>query len=130
MRAFQQIVKTSKNAKGFRNLLLATGERKITYVPSIDNTLAVGLFHDIPNQQPGHVSDYSTVGEALEKVRSALVRRSELEAAKAREQQQEMEQKQEQKSDSAKQDKNVSSNKRKAGPMELRQYEERADKSA
>ena len=136
MRAFQQIVKTSKNEKAFRNLLLATGERKITYVPSVDNKLTVGLFHNIRNQQPGHVSDYSTVGEALEEVRSALVRRSELEAAKAQEQQQaqeaeqEEEQEQEQKSDSARQDKNLSSNKRKTSSVELRQYEDKADKRA
>ena len=146
MRAFQQIVKTSKDAQAFRKLLLATGERKITYIPSIDNnTLTVGLFHRIHNQRPGHVSDYSTVGEALEKVRSALVRRSELEAAKAQEQHQgqEAEQEEEQQPGPAKRTRHgtqqllqssegraesQSANKRKADEAKLRQGGNKANK--
>lgn len=118
-------METSKEAKAFEALLLATEARKIIYLPDVDDTLAARprRYH---NQQCVAFSDYDTVGEGLEELRSALVRRSELEAAKALKQEQE----EEQKLGPAKRDKDPSGKKRKADLARLRQDEERADKRA
>lgn len=137
-------METSKEAKAFEALLLATEARKIIYLPDVDDTLAARprRYH---NQQCVAFSDYDTVGEGLEELRSALVRRSELEAAKAQEQHQgqEAEQEEEQQPGPAKRTRHgtqqllqssegraesQSANKRKADEAKLRQGGNKANK--